>query len=442
MQDATYKRYLLALLVLISAFNFVDRLTLSLLSQNIKSDLSLTDSELGLLSGIAYSLFYAIMGIPLARWADRGNRVTIIAATAAVWSVAVALCGAARSFVQLVLIRVVVAVGEAGCLPAQSSLIPDHFLRAERPRVNGILGLSGPLSMLIGYGVAGWISQLYGWRATFVALGLPGLFLALLAALTLREPRTALNLSPMRQNNGDPIRPVTLRRTFTTLWCNATFRHLVIALMVGSFFTDGIYQWLPAFFMRSYGLQTGELGTVFAVLTGACGFLGSLAGGDLMSRFAGHSERLQFKVMSAVYAAAMFISAGTYLTGSEYVAFGLMALNTLLQFAVSNSMSSIAQTILPERMRATGFAVLYLFINLIGVGIGPLLGGVLSDLLHPVFGEQSLRYALVALTPGYLWTAGHLWWASRTVQSDIVAAQLQGEEHLPGRIQAVVTPAR
>src|SRR5580704_16172504 len=173
MERGLYKKYLLGVLLVILAFNSVDGLALGLVLQDIKVDLSLTDSQLGLLSGIAFALFYSVMGIPIARWADRGNRVTIISLTAAVWSVMVALCGMAASFTQLLLIRVGVAIGEAGCIPPAHSLIADYFGRAERPKAVAIYMLAGSLTTLIGYFVAGWLSEFYGWRAMFILLGLP-----------------------------------------------------------------------------------------------------------------------------------------------------------------------------------------------------------------------------------------------------------------------------
>lgn len=452
MKDAVYKRYLLGLLLVITAFNFVDRLVLGLVAESIKADLSLTDTELGFMGGLAISLFYAIAGIPLARWADTGNRVKIIGVTTLLWSAAVALCGAAQNFAQLLLMRVVVGVGHAGCLPTVNSLIPDYFSRASRPRVMGIFGLASPFGLAIGYGASGWIAQLYGWRATFLILAVPGLALALLAALTLREPRLALASSAGAPGDGAPAQPLGLfaglpghftglARAFVTLSGNATFRHLVFALTVSSFFGDGIYQWVPTFFVRSYGMNYGELGTWLTVVNVGAALLGSYVGGDLMSRFAGHSERLQFKVVALVWTVEAFFSAGTYLTHSQYVAFGLMGLNALLDMALAGSMLSIAQAIVPERMRATGFAVVYFLTSLIGGGLGPMIGGALSDILHPMLGAESLRYALVALTPGYLWSAYHLWLATRTVERDIAAAQLHVEEGSSGQDAVMIRPA-
>ena len=162
MRATVYRNYLLTVLLVILAFNYVDRVALGLLLQDIKVDLDLSDTQLGFLSGIAFALFYSVMGIPIARWADRGNRVMIITVTTALWSVAVALCGLAGSFLQLLLIRIGVAVGEAGCIPPAHSLIADYFTRAERPRAVARYMLGGPLSFVIGYFLAGWLNQLCG----------------------------------------------------------------------------------------------------------------------------------------------------------------------------------------------------------------------------------------------------------------------------------------
>src|SRR5688500_14082055 len=233
MTESRYKQYLLAVLLVVLASNYVDRLALGLLLQDIKVDLSLSDTQLGLLSGIAFALFYSVMGIPIARWADRGNRVTIIMLTTALWSGAVALCGLAASFTQLLLIRVLVAIGEAGCTPPAHSLIADHFSRAERPRAVARYMLGAPLSLLIGYLLAGWLNQLYGWRVTFMLLGLPGLGLAALAWLTLKERRASTRRESqiaVSSPHGPGVKEVCV-----TLWSNVTFRHLLLCFSIMSF---------------------------------------------------------------------------------------------------------------------------------------------------------------------------------------------------------------
>jgi MFS family permease len=425
-------------LLVILAFNYVDRLAFGLLLQDIKVDLALGDTQLGLLSGIAFAFFYSVVGIPIARWADRGNRVTIIALTALLWSAMVALCGMANSFVHLLLIRIGVGVGEAGCIPPAHSLIADYFTRAERPRAFATYSLGGPLSLVIGYFLAGWLNEFYGWRATFAILGLPGLLLAVLAWLTLREPRHARQMRelahgptstslPRAKTEVPSIGAPSLKHVGVTLWTNTTFRHLLLCFSALQFFSAGIWQWQPAFFIRTYGVTTGELGTWFAMVCGVGGLLGTYAGGELASRFAAGNERLQLKSMAMAMCGFGVVSACIYLTPSFYLALALTAIATVGGAAVSGPLFATIQSLVPEHMRAISIATIYLFANLIGMGLGPLAAGALSDAFRPLVAEDSLRYALLALCPGYLWVGWHVWRASTTVTRDLSAAALASD---------------
>lgn len=433
MKDTTYKNYLLTVLLIILAFNFVDRQILALVLQDIKLDLDLSDSQLGFLSGIAFALFYSIMGIPIARWADRGNRVTIISVTAALWSIMVALCGFAGSFLQLLLIRIGVAVGEAGCIPPAHSLIADYFTRAERPRAVSIYMLGGSLSVVIGYFIGGWLNEFYGWRATFIILGLPGLILAVLVWFTVREPRQVKQNDDEVTSGTPATAPAsqlphpTLKEVFATLWQKATFRHLLFAFAVIHFFGYGIALWLPAFFIRSHGMETGELGTWFALLYGVGGTAGTYMGGYLASRHAAHNEKLQLQVMAIVLAMFSVISVFIYLAPDKYIALMLMGLSAVIGSTISGPLFATIQTLVHERMRATSIALIYFVANLIGMGLGPLAAGILSDALAPAFGQESLRYSLVAFCPGYLWMAVHLWLAGKSVKADLAAVQEESE---------------
>lgn len=418
MSEISRRNGALAVLLIISAFNWVDRLALGLLLQEIKIDLVLSDTQLGLLTGIAFAIFYSLMGIPIGRWADRGNRVTIIVLTTALWSIGVALCATAQSFLQLLLIRVCVAIGEAGCVPPAHSLLSDYFGRAERPRAFAIYMLGIPIGMIIGYFPGGWLNELFGWRTTFVFLGLPGLGLATLAWLTLCEPRVQrvadaraiADTEGISKSTEAPILPSPgVREVLATLWANRTFRHLLLCLSVSSFFGYGIVQWEPAFFIRSYSLETGRVGTLFAGIYGLGGLLGTYLGGFLASRYAARNERLQLKVMAFAYASFGAFTAGIFLSPNEYLAFEFLALAALGGFMVNGPVFAMIQTLVPERMRAIAIALILLFANLIGLGLGPLAVGILSDTFRPWAGEESLRYALLILSPGYLWAGWHAW---------------------------------
>lgn len=428
LKEGIYRRCLLAILLVVLAFNYVDRLALGLLLQSIKADLQLSDTQLGLLTGFAFALFYSVMGIPIARWADRGNRVTIITLTTALWSAMVALCGTATSFMQLLLIRIGVAVGEAGHVPPAHSLIADHFTRVQRPRAVAIYMLGGPLAMFIGYFGAGWLNELYGWRMTFVILGVPGVALAVLAALLLRDPRNdARSLEgAAASTEGHP----GILEVGVTLWSIPTFRHLLLAFSLIFFFGFGMSQWLPAFFIRSHGLQTGAIGLWFTVIYGLTGLFGTYSGGVLASRYAANKERLQLRVLAILFGTLIVIRPLTYLVPGYHWAFALMAPAALVLYIGDGPLFAVIQTLVPPRMRAMSIAIMYLFANLIGMGLGPLVTGALSDAFRSWAGEDSLRYALVALSPGYLLVVWVLWRASQTVTRDLqLVRETHGKDH-------------
>jgi MFS family permease len=426
------KRWMLLVLVLINGFTSVDFQALGLALQSIKVDLHLSDTQLGFLTGMAFALFYSVMGLPLARWADRGNRVTLIAMCTALYGGAVALCGAAGSFLQLMLIRIGVAVGEAGCFPATNSLLADSFVRAERPRAMAISLLGAPLSVMVGYFLVGWLNQEYGWRLTFALLGTPGLLLATITALTLKEPRASTANVGLSNTIGRPVPALartpsrsaqpTIREVAITLWSKRTFRHLLFGFSALSFFGGGIAQWQPAFLIRSFGLNTGALGTWLTLIYGLGGFLGTWWSGQWASRRAANDEPRQLKAIALGCAVTGVASAMLYLSPNHYLAFAFMAI-TAVGFSITTApLFATLQTLVPDRMRAVSVALIYLFSNLIGMGFGPLTVGTLSDLLRSFAGEESLRYALLAMTPGYLWAAWHLWRARHTVTADVAKA--------------------
>ncbi len=423
MSSVAYRRYLLAVLVVLLAFNFMDRIALGLVLQSVKADLKLSDTQLGVLTGIAFAIFYSVMGIPIARWADRGNRVRIIAITAALWSVAVALCGAARSFAQLLVIRSVVAIGEAGGYVPGFSLLADYFSRPERPRAVAIYILGGPISIIAGYLLAGWLSELYGWRVMFVLLGLPGLILALITHLTLREPRQASGLVANRHVGEHAISTApdqeSLIQVCKTIFAIGTFRQLLYCLSVMFFFVYGFLQWQPSFFIRSFGLSAREVGVWFAATYGVGGLLGTYLGGAWASKYAVHNERLQLQVVAAGMALAAILSCGIYLSSSPAVAVVLSGIVMFSLTANNGPVYAAIQSLVPERMRAVSAAIVLLFANLIGMGLGPLATGVLSDELRPLAGDDSLRYALMALSPGYLLVGWFALRGSRTVMHDL-----------------------
>lgn len=419
-----YKRYLLGILLVIYSFNLLDRTALGLLLQDIKIDLDLSDTQLGFMSGIAFAIFYSLMGIPIARWADRGNRVTIIALTTALWSGAVMLCASAASFAQLLAIRVCVGVGEAGCGPPAHSLISDYFTRGERPRAAAAYALGAPLSMLVGFFLAGWLNQLYGWRMTFVLLGLPGLGLAAVVRFSLKEPRCDALPSADRSLAASRT---TLKCVCAYLFANRTYRHLLVGFSVLNLFVYGVGQWQPAFFVRSYGIQTGPLGTWFALSCGVGGLVGTYCGGKWASAHT-QNEWLHLRGAAILYAALGILSPLIYLSPNPLLAFAVLAVTSFGYFFTFGPTVAVIQTLVPARMRAVAFALLYLFVHLIGIGLGPLVVGTLSDAWTRWAGNESLRYALLALSPGYFWAAWHIWRAAAWVMRDVESALRTDQE--------------
>lgn len=429
LQKGHYKHYMLGLLAFILAFNYVDRQILSIVLQEIKTDLSLSDTQLGLLTGIAFAFFYALMGIPIARWADRGNRVAIITITTTLWSVMVILCGLASNFLYLLLARVGVAVGEAGCMPPANSLIPEYFNRKERPRAVAIYMMGSSLSVVIGYLGGGLLADMLGWRWTFILLGLPGIALGVLAWFTLREPRKLSSDLKAPGSNGlhqrqeleqdAAISHIPIKEVVFTLLRNTSFCHLVAAFTVLYFFGYGIMLWLPSFFIRIHDMTTSEIGIWMALGIGGSGALGTYIGGALASRYAAGKEALQFRVMAIVFCAYSIVSVSTYLVPNKYTALLLMTLGMLLAMSANGPVFACIQSLVNQGMRATAIALVYLVANLIGLGLGPLAIGIVSDMLTANYGDESLRYSLILFSPGYIWGGIHLWLASRKVEEFI-----------------------
>lgn len=431
MRSVTYKNYALGVLTIVLMFAYVDRVALGIVLQAIKADFDLSDTQLGFLGGIGFAVFYSIVGLPIARWADFGNRVTIIACACALWSAAVALSAFAGTFAQLVLIRVAVAVGEAGCLPPSFSLLADYFNRAERPRAVAIYGLGSTFALVVGYFFGGWLNDHYGWRITFVVLGTPGVFLALLVWLTLREPRrecvaassskTECESAGIVGRHQPTIGQASLAAVCTSVWTNVTFRRLLLCLSGLLFFNVGIGQWLPAFFIRSHGLTAEQVGIWLSLVIGVSGLIGSYSGGELASRFAAHNESLQLRATAFAVCGSGAAAILAFLTPSAHAAFALFGLHMFGLAAITGPLFATMQTLVPEHMRAMAFAIAYLVGNLLGLGFGPLVTGALSDLYHVWAHEQSLRYALLTLAPGYFIVAWHAWRGSTSVAGDLAA---------------------
>ena len=421
---STYKHYVIGALLVVYTFNFVDRQILSLLIQPIKDELQLSDTQLGFLSGLAFAFFYTTLGIPIARLADRRNRVSIISICLALWSGMTALCGLAGNFWHLLLARIGVGIGEAGCTPPAHSVIADYFPRAERSRALSIYMLGIPLGILVGYLVGGWVNELYGWRIAFFTLGIPGVLLAVFVKLTLREP--ARGRVDGLENHREPV--PTLREVLSYLWRQSSFRHLVIANVIIAFMNQGVFQWMPAFFIRSYGMTTGELGTWLALTHGVGGLIGIYLAGLLTGRYGEGNEHRQTRVIAIATVMVMPSALIIFLSTDKYLALWMQLPIALFALFFLGPLFGLVQSLASLRMRATASALVLLIVNLIGHGFGPQLVGLVSDLLSPLFYREALRYSLVLFSLLPLWAAWHFLLAGRTIRADIQAVSERQKE--------------
>jgi len=420
-----YRRYVLVILTSVYVSNYVDRQILSILLEPIKAEFGLSDTQLGFLSGISFAIFYATLGIPIAMWADRGNRRNIITLAATVFSVMTAVCGVAQSFVQLALARIGVGIGEAGSSPPSHSIVADLYPPAERATAMATFALGVNIGILIGFLAGGWVNELFGWRAAFLVVGVPGLVLALLVRTTVREPsRGGSEGRGLEADHGAP----PLGDAFRLFWRCRSLRHIAIGAALNSFVGYGAVAWVPAYLIRSFGMTTGDVGTALALIIGIVGGAGTWLGGWFADRLGRRDVRWNMWLVAACVGGGTPFVFGVYLAPDAFWALAAFLVPAAVGALYLGPSLSMVQGLVPLRMRTVASAVLLFVINIIGLGIGPQMVGVLSDALHPSFGTESLRYALLLVGLVNVWAALHFWLASRTLVGD-----LERPSPLPGR---------
>lgn len=401
------RRLTLALLTLTYFFSYMDRQILSILLELIKADLALSDTQLGLLSGLAFAVFYATLGIPVARFADRSNRRNIIAAALTIWSAMTALCGLAQNFTQLLLARIGVGIGEAGSSPPSHSIIADLYPPERRAGAMAIYTLGVTLGAGFGIVVGGGIASFFGWRWAMIVVGIPGIILAIFVRLFVVEPRRGL--SDADQPATDEPMP-SLRQGFLTMWRTPAARHLVLAVTITSLIGYALTSWGPSYYQRSFGLTLRQIVFVIAPILAIVGVISGVAGGRIADwaarRWGIHAQSW----MVALFKLAAFpFAVGIYLTDDPMTGIVFYGLSILFASSYLGPTFALIQGLAPLRLRALWAAITLLVINLIGLGIGPTLIGVLSDLLEPRFGEESLRYALLTVALATPWAIFHYW---------------------------------
>ena len=404
-----YRYYVLVMLTVVSMINIMDRLILSILLEDIKAEFTFTDTQLGVLAGLAFALFYALMSIPIARWADISNRKNILAAALIIWSGMTALCGAATGFVSLFLARLGVGIGEAGGSPPSYSIIADYFKPSERARAMGVYVTGSVLGTGGGLIVGGLLGEWLGWRMTFLALGIPGILLGVILYFTVKEPPRG------RYDSGsdDSKQAVDIKRTLKSLASNKIYVRVSLSFAMLTMVGYAMALWLAPIMLRNFEVSLGMVGLYLGGTYILGGIPGPLIGGYLTDYMVKRDARWcawipAIFILSSVTTFWFSLSADSL---SEFL--GFFALTYALFMIPQGASLSMLQSSLGSGERALGMSFVLLVTTMVGLAIGPLLVGLLSDLLAPAYGVKSLNYALMTVCGGaaliaalcYFWTA-------------------------------------
>jgi MFS family permease len=418
--------YVVGLLFLVYLLNYLDRQIVNILAEPIKRELGLADWQLGLMTGLAFAVFYTFLGIPLARYADRPrtNRGRLIAVCLAVWSAMTALCGLAGNFMQLLAARIGVGVGEAGCSPAAHSLISELVPKERRATAMGVYSLGIPLGKLVGMVVGGVVAQTLGWRLAFIAVGVPGVALAALTWFTLPRP------PPRPMADEAPIQP--LREAFADLARVRTFWWISLGGAFMAFVSYGQTAFMGSFFIRVHGLSVGEAGVLLGVALGLAGAAGTWFGGRSADLAARRDPRAYVSIPAAAAGAGGLLFGAAVLAQGVWPALVLLSLAGALNAIWYGPIFATVQGLVPPEQRATAAAVHLFVVNLVGLGLGPLAFGAISDALNTGWAlggwrfaglgpEEGLRYALLCGTGLAALALACFWRAARTIGPELEA---------------------
>lgn len=422
-----YRTYILIVLMITNAVNFIDRQVISILAPSIKSDLALSDTQLGILMGLAFTLFYVTMGFPIGRLADKFARVNVLSGVLALWSAMTALCGAAAGFAQLLITRILVGVGEAGAGPTAHSLISDIYSRNERARAIGIYSLGVPFGTLFGFLLGGLLAEQLGWRMAFVIVGLPGIALAVLVKLSIREPVRGTSDAEETLMRDE----VSLWQGIGSLWRIRTFRTMAYGGALSAFCGYAVNAWTPSFFYRTYDLGPGAMALPMAVSLGIGGGLGSWLGGVVTTRLAQRNSETWLTLPAwsfILFGIAMAVELWAPSLTLAYIALFVVG---FMQFVLFGPFFGLTQSLAPLRARALATAFIFFIFTGFGNGLGPLLVGHLSDYLAASTGEaRALQYAL-SIIPGISIIAGLVVLMRRKgIAEDLAAKGLEHQDEL------------
>lgn len=417
-----YRYYVLIMLMLTFMFNITDRLVMSILIEDIKAEFVLSDTQIGLLAGTAFTVFYLILGVPAGRLADRTNRKTMVAVSLSLWSLMSALCGAALGFWTLLLARLGVGVGEAGGGPPSVSIITDYFAPHELSRAMGIYAAGAVLGPVLGYAAGGLLAEAYGWRWTFVILGLPGILLGIILYLTVREPQRGRYFKQKaRESGADKQEP--FMTTMRSLWTNNIFVRVVLANSFTNIPSFAFAIWLAPTLIRNFDVSKGEVGVYLGAVLFAGGVPGMILGGYLADYLAKKNPR--WRPWYCALAVLLTLPFWTFclLSTSLEMTLALYICGYILLVSTQGAAISMVQAAVLPTERGTASSISSLSINLLGYGIGPALIGLMSDNWADSYGSMSLSYAVIATVVVSLSMATILfWWAAKAVNAEPVPA--------------------
>ena len=409
-----YAYYVLGVLFVVYIFNFIDRQILAILLQPIKEDLKISDTALGFLTGFAFALFYTFAGLPLARVADRWVRRSLIAISLAMWSIMTAVSGLARGFTDLALARIGVGIGEAGATPPAHSLIADYFPPEKRATAFAIYASGIYVGVGIGFFVGGWINDNYGWRAAFYVVGLPGVLMALLVRLTVREP-----LRGMSETRTTPTKQYTIREVWRFFVAVPAGRNVSLAGAFHAFVGYGLGAWIPAFFVRLHGMTPGSLGRWLSWITATGGLVGAFAGGWIADRWARSNPRARPYIgMIGASLSIVPLVVTLLVTDTQLALLFLLPYNIFTTLWLGPTVA-IIQELVPPSMRSMASAVFLFIVTIIGLGAGPQVVGILNDWIGT---REAIRYSLlsVAIMMNII-AAWFFWLTAKTLEQDMKA---------------------
>ena len=415
-----YAWYALAVLFVVYVFNFIDRSIVNILAESIKKDLELADWHIALLgAGLPFAIFYTALGVPIARLADRQNRRNILAACLAIWSAMTAICGLAGSFMQLLAARIGVAIGEAGGSPPSHSMISDYFAQDRRATALGIYALGIPVGTMLGYLFGGWLTENFSWREAFIIVGLPGLLMALFVRFGLREPVRSYSLKAVEARAKQP----PIREVFLALWSRRSFRYMALGGALHALVGYGVGPYVPMMFQRIHAMSPADIGLALFYL-GFAGILGTVSGGYFADRLGKRDIRWYVWLPGIATLVSIPFSVTFYVLPDPILAFWIGAIPGFLGSYYLGPTFALAQGMVGPSMRALTASILLLILNLISMGLGPLVVGLTSDLLlaYTDLGVYSLRWALVGVLVFNLLSTIFYLLAAKDLKSDLARA--------------------